>query len=108
MSPIPRKRLIPVRTLIICHHSHEAAADHLRSSMCAKIDPQGPMIATFESFERRLPGAAPEMVLVLLSPHPEEGLEAVRTARRLFSGILIAAGPVSDPQIILRALHDGA
>jgi pilus assembly protein CpaE len=76
--------------------------------MCAKIDPQGPMIATFDSFERRLPGAAPEMAMVLLSPHPEEGLEALRTARRHFSGFLIAAGPVSDPQMILRALHDGA
>jgi pilus assembly protein CpaE len=76
--------------------------------MCAKIDPQGPMIATFDSFERRLPGAAPEMAMVLLSPHPDEGLEALRTARRQFSGFLIAAGPVSDPQLILRALHDGA
>jgi pilus assembly protein CpaE len=66
------------------------------------------MIATFDSFERRLPGAAPEMAMVLLSPHPEEGLEAVRTARRHFSGFLIAAGPVSDPQLILRALHEGA
>ena len=46
--------------------------------------------------------------MVLLSPHPEEGLRRSEPARRQFSGFLIAAGPVSDPQMILRALHDGA
>jgi len=76
--------------------------------MCAKLDPNGPLVATYETFERRLPGASPEMAMVLLSPNPDQGLEAVRTARRHFSGFLMAVGPVSDPQLILRALQEGA
>ena len=48
------------------------------------------------------------MLIILLSPVPERGLEVLRKVRRQSSGYLLAVGLASDSRFILRALHAGA
>jgi pilus assembly protein CpaE len=50
----------------------------------------------------------PELVLVCLSPDPEQTLAVIAQLRHVLSAPLIAVGPAKDPRLILRALRSGA
>jgi pilus assembly protein CpaE len=51
---------------------------------------------------------APDLAIVVLSPHPERALGVVRELRRSGPPHLFAIGPTSDPKLILRTQREGA
>jgi pilus assembly protein CpaE len=97
-----------MRALIITHDVMEAVTSKLRGILRAQVDSQGPATATFDNVDHALYQVQPEMVVVVLSPDPDKGLEALQKIRRESSSYLLAAGQASEPKLILRALHSGA
>src|SRR5690242_14067019 len=98
-----------MRTLVISANAVDPVSTRLRALLRAAVDPQGPATAACDEVETRLPQVQPEMLVVVLSPDPELGLETVRKARRLMTtGYVLAVGQASEPKQILRALHEGA
>lgn len=51
---------------------------------------------------------SPELIVVALSPDPRQGLRTIAELAGIGEGCVIALGPASDPQLILRSLHGGA
>jgi pilus assembly protein CpaE len=88
--------------------SLELAGVRLRSLIRDKLDPKGPSLLGPDQIEKMLPPYQPELVIVLLSPDPDQGLLALQTIRRVSSTKVVAVGQASEPKLILRALQDGA
>src|SRR5205823_4480095 len=80
----------------------------LREALREKIDSQGPAVVRYEDVEGRQNPLQADMLVIVLSPVPERGLEVLRKVRRQSSGYLLAVGQASDSRLILRALHEGA
>src|SRR5437588_4121172 len=97
-----------MRALIVSHDVMETVSSKLRGILRAQVDSQGPATTTFESVENAVFQVQPEMVVVVLSPDAERGLETLRKLRTEMTGYILAAGQVSEPKLILRALHCGA
>ncbi|HEV3116303.1 MAG TPA: hypothetical protein VGY58_04570 [Gemmataceae bacterium] len=97
-----------MRALIVSHDVMETVSSKLRGILRAQVDSQGPATTTFENVENAVFQVQPEMVVVVLSPDAERGLETLRKLRTEMTGYLLAAGQVSEPKLILRALHCGA
>ena len=97
-----------MRTLVVGHDIMEAVISKLRGILRAQVDTQGPTTATFETVDQALFQLQPDMVVVVLSPDVERGLEVLRKLRRELPGCLLAAGPACEPKVILRSLHAGA
>jgi pilus assembly protein CpaE len=97
-----------MRALIVSHDIMEAVSSKLRGILRAQVDTQGPATSTFDGAENALYQVRPEMVVVVLSPDPERGLEMLRKLRGEMTGYLLAAGQTADSKLILRALHAGA
>jgi pilus assembly protein CpaE len=72
------------------------------------VDKQEPATADFQNLEIRIPLTQPDMLVVVLSPDPDRGFEAIRKARRLIKGCILAVGQAVEPKLILRALSEGA
>jgi pilus assembly protein CpaE len=97
-----------MRTLVVSSNAIDPMSVRLRGILRALVDQQGPATSEFEEIDTRIPQVQPEMVVVVLSPDPEIGLETIRKARRLTPGCILAVGKASEPKLILRALHEGA
>jgi pilus assembly protein CpaE len=50
----------------------------------------------------------PEVVVLTLSPSPEQALAALREIRAMLPAHVLAVGPATDPRLILRTLREGA
>jgi len=85
-----------------------AVSASLRTLLRVHVDQEGPATATFENCTARLLQLQPGLVVVVLSPAPEPGLEVIRRLRRDMQGCILAVGPASSPKDILQALHVGA
>jgi pilus assembly protein CpaE len=94
--------------MIVYSGTMEGLGNRIAHAMRTRLDPQGPVGVPADAVARRLPGVRPEMVVVVLSPNVERGLEVLGSVRKLHTGSLLAVGPVSDPKLILRALQQGA
>jgi pilus assembly protein CpaE len=97
-----------MRALVVNHNLVDPLTIRLRDVLRGRVDPQGPAIARYEDVESRLSPVQAEMLVVVLSPDPERGLEALRKLRPQATGYLLAVGQASEPKLILRALNDGA
>lgn len=97
-----------MRTLVVSQDAMDAVTSKLRGILRAHVDAQGPVTTTFDKVEQALYSVHPEMVVVVLSPDAERGLEMVRKLRRDLTGFLLAAGQASESKLILRALQGGA
>jgi pilus assembly protein CpaE len=97
-----------MRALVVNHNLGDPLTIRLRDVLRGRVDPQGPAIARYEDVESRLSSVQVDMLVVVLSPDPERGLEALRKLRPQASGYLLAVGKASEPKLILRALHEGA
>jgi pilus assembly protein CpaE len=98
-----------MRTLVVSGSALDAVSHRLREVLPAKFDCQDPVLARFDEVDQRLAQVKPEMTVVVLSPDPVRGLEAVRRARlAMNTGYILAVGQASEPKLILRALHEGA
>jgi len=97
-----------MRTLVITHNLLDPLSTRLKEVLRDKVDPQGPAVARYEDVENRQAPLQGDILVVVLSPNPERGLEVMRKVRRQSSGCLLAVGTASDSRLILRALHEGA
>src|SRR5207249_4559549 len=94
--------------LVVSHDFMDAQSSKLRSLLRTLVDSQRPQAATYSNAEQVLTQAQVELVVVVLWPEPDRGLEALRQLRRAVSGHIVAVGEVTDPKLILRALQHGA
>jgi pilus assembly protein CpaE len=97
-----------MRTLVVSSNVMDAVTSKLRGILRAHVDSQGPATAAFENAHQAVFKLQPEMVVVVLSPDPECGLEMVRKLRQEMTGFILAAGQTAESKLILRALHGGA
>jgi pilus assembly protein CpaE len=97
-----------MRALVVNHDLADPLTSRLREVLRGRVDPEGPAVARYEDLENRLSPVQADMLVVILSPDPERGLEALRKLRREATGYLLAVGQASEPKLILRALHEGA
>jgi len=97
-----------MRTLVVSNNVVDPVSTRLRGVLRTTGDGQGPAVADYEDVERQLSQGQPEMLVVVLSPDPERGLEVLRRVRRVAAGYVLAVGQASEPKLILRALHEGA
>jgi pilus assembly protein CpaE len=80
----------------------------LRELLRACGDRQGPVMVPFAQADETLPRTSADLVVVVLSPDPQTGLAVLRKARARAVAPILAVGQVSEPRLILRALHGGA
>jgi pilus assembly protein CpaE len=97
-----------MRTVLACLNVVDPVSSKLRGLLHALVDSQGPATTTFDKAEESVRQVQPELLVVVLSPDADKGLEMVRTLRRATPGYLMAVGQASDPKLILRALQFGA
>jgi pilus assembly protein CpaE len=97
-----------MHTLVVSSNVVDAVSTRLRSILRTKVDHQGPAVAQYEDVEKHLSQGKEEMLVVVLSPDPERGLDALRRVRKLMPGYVLAVGQASEPKLILRALQEGA
>ncbi len=97
-----------MRTLVVSGNVLDAVSSKLRGLLRTLVDTQGPAAATFDNADHAVLQIQAELVVVVLSPERERGLEALRRLRRVVPGFLLAVGEVTDPKLILRALQSGA
>jgi pilus assembly protein CpaE len=97
-----------MRTLVVSSNIVDPVSTRLRGFLRNKSDSQGPAVANYDEVERQFAQIQPELLVVVLSPDPERGLDVLRRARRLTAGYVLTVGQTSESKLILRALHDGA
>jgi len=78
----------------LARHNYECPAGHT---------------APLEVAAHRASRLVPDLLVLVLSPNPQAGLEALREIRTSVPGAyLLAVGPAVDAQLILKTLHEGA
>jgi pilus assembly protein CpaE len=97
-----------MRALVVNANLVDPLTDRLRELLRGRVDPQGPTVARYQDVENRLLPVQADMVIVVLAPDAERGLEALRKLRPQVTGCLLALGQASESKLILRALHEGA
>jgi pilus assembly protein CpaE len=97
-----------MRALVVNHNLVDPLTSRLREALRGRVDPEGPAVARYDDLDNRPAPCVADVIVVILSPEPERGLEALRKLRREASGYLLAVGQASEPKLILRALHEGA
>ena len=97
-----------MRTLVVSSNVVDPLSTRLRGILRARVDEHGPAVADYEDIDKQLACTPADVLVVVLSPDPERGLEALRQARHAMTGCVLAVGQASDSKLILRALHEGA
>src|SRR2546430_17630628 len=97
-----------MRTLVVSDDALDALSSRLRGTLRTLLEGQGPASADYATAEQVLVEIQAELVVVVLSPQPERGLEVLRGLRGALTGPLVAMGPAADPKVILGALQCGA
>jgi pilus assembly protein CpaE len=78
---------------VLVRHGHDCPAAHVLS-----LDLAGSHLAMHR----------PDLVVVILTPHPERALGVLADLRSVLSARILAVGPASDPKLIRRAYQMGA
>jgi pilus assembly protein CpaE len=99
---------IVMRTLVVSHDLMDPQSTKLRTILRTLVDNQGPVAATFDNAEQVLAQVQADLVVVMLWPEAERGLEVVRQLRRCAANFILAVGQGTDPKLILKALQLGA
>ncbi len=97
-----------MHTLVLSDNVLHPTSLRLRETLRARVDPQGPVLVPFDQSDSSLARNTAELIVVLLSPDPQAGLALLRKARARVAAPILAVGQVSEPKLILRALHEGA
>jgi pilus assembly protein CpaE len=97
-----------MRTLVVTNTLAATVGNKLSDLLHARVDPQGPARATYETAETALFQTPVELIAVVLSQDTERGFEVLRRLRRGTSRLLLAVGQASDSRLILQALNCGA
>jgi pilus assembly protein CpaE len=97
-----------MHTLVLSDNVLHPASLRLRETLRARVDPQGPVMVPFDQADQSLARNTAELIVVVLSPGPQAGLDVLRKARARVTAPILAVGQVCEPKLILRALHEGA
>jgi pilus assembly protein CpaE len=97
-----------MHTVVLSDDVQHPTALKLRELLRAAGDRQGPALVAFARADEALARTTADLVVVLLSPEPQTGLTVLRKARARAAAPILAVGQVSEPRLILRALHGGA
>src|SRR5437879_1342649 len=97
-----------MRTLVVSSNVVDPVSTRLRGILRTWSDDHGPTAAEYDDVEKHLAADPADVLVVVLSPDAERGLEALRRTRRVSTGYVLAVGQASDSRLILRALHEGA
>jgi pilus assembly protein CpaE len=74
----------------------------------ARLQCLEPKLISFDQAEEALQRCPVSLLVIVLSPFPDRGLNLLRKIRAQSSGPVLAVGLASDSKLILRALHEGA
>jgi len=97
-----------MRILVVSGNPLDPLSNGLRQVLPTRLGCSPPVTSPFEDVEKRVTELQPDLAVVVLSPDPDRGLEALRRARGGMTGYILAVGQASEPKLILRALHEGA
>ncbi len=97
-----------MRTVVTCGNLHSPTCLRLRQELALHCENQGPAMVGLQNLQERLLQFRPDLLAVVLPPDPESALAVIPQIRPLIAGPILTVGPVSDPKLILRALHAGA
>jgi pilus assembly protein CpaE len=97
-----------MHTLVLSDNVLHPTSAKLQELLRAIGDRPGPALVPFAQADEALPRAAADLIVVVLSPEPQTGLAVLRKARARAVAPILAVGQVSEPRLILRALHGGA
>src|SRR5581483_870541 len=93
--------------LVVSANLVDAVTSRLRGLLQAKVDAQGPATVDFTDVGTRLAQVQAQVIVVVLAPDPDVGLDVIGSVRRQTTGYILAVGP-ADPRLILQALREGA
>jgi pilus assembly protein CpaE len=97
-----------MRALLVSDNAVNPVTSTLKAILRSRMGDAGLAMTDFTEVGKRLANTPAEIVVVVLSPDPAGGLETVRKVRPLTAGYVLAAGPASDAELIMRALQEGA
>jgi pilus assembly protein CpaE len=93
--------LIPNFLHPLCRRLQETLPPHVGGSAT-------PTLVTFDKADEVLLRDRVDMLVVVLSPAPDNALALLRKLRPCVAGPVLAVGQTADSKLILRALHEGA
>jgi pilus assembly protein CpaE len=85
----------------LCRRLQETLRPHVGGSAT-------PTLVTFDKADEVLLRDRVDMLVVVLSPAPDNALALLRKLRARVAGPVLAVGQTADSKLILRALHEGA
>jgi pilus assembly protein CpaE len=97
-----------MQVAVLIQNTSQPLGLQLREMLQARLHCLEPMLISFDQAEESLARLRVSMLVVVLSPHPERGLNLLRKIRPVSAGPVLAVGLASDSKLILRALHEGA
>jgi DNA-binding response OmpR family regulator len=97
-----------MHTLVLSDNVLHPTCLKLRELLRDGGDRQGPALVAFAQADEALSRATSDLLVVVLSPDAQTGLAVLRKARARAVAPILAVGQVSEPRLILRALHGGA
>jgi pilus assembly protein CpaE len=98
----------PMRILIVSDSLRDPIAIKVKEALALLAGNHRVDIATFNDARKTCCHFQPQLVLVIVSPCPDRGLELISQLRGQVSGRLVAVGQIGESRLILRALRCGA
>lgn len=97
-----------MQVAVLIHNTSHPLGSQLREMLQARLHCPEPKLISFDEAEESLARLRMSMLVIVLSPFPDRGLNLLRRIRSLVAGPVLAVGLASDSKLILRALHEGA
>ncbi len=96
-----------MHTVVLVHNNPHPLSQRLQETLKARVGGTSAVVP-FDQAEAVLGRERVDMLVVVLSPAPDAGLDLVRKLRHRVCGPVLAVGQASESKLILRALHEGA
>lgn len=93
---------------VLIQDTSQALGCQLCEMLQARLNCLAPKLIAFEQAEDALACGPVSLLVVVLSPFPDQALHLLRKIRGQACGPVLAVGLASDSKLILRALHEGA
>jgi pilus assembly protein CpaE len=97
-----------MQVAVLIHNTSHSLGSRLREMLQGRLHCPEPKLISFDQAEEVLSRLRVRMLVVVLSPFPDRGLNLLRKLRAQSAGPVLAVGLASDSKLILRALHEGA
>jgi pilus assembly protein CpaE len=97
-----------MQVAVLIHNTSHPLGMQLRETLQARLRCFEPKLISFDQAEESLARFRVSMLVIVLTPFPDRGLNLLRKIRSQVVGPVLAVGLASDSKLILRALHEGA